>query len=57
MPAYFVALVDIKDEEKFRAYQGVAGDVFATYGAKFLTRGGAAAIRFSRGPKRREPAP
>lgn len=40
MPAYFVAFVDMKDEEKFRAYQGVAGDAFAAYGAKFLTRGG-----------------
>ena len=40
MPAYFVAFVDIKDEKKFRAYQGVAGDAFAAYGAKFLTRGG-----------------
>ena len=40
MAAYFVAFVDIKDEEKFRAYQGVAGDAFAAYGAKFLTRGG-----------------
>ena len=40
MPAYLVAFVDIKDEEKFRAYQGVAGDAFAAYGAKFLTRGG-----------------
>ena len=44
MPAYFVALVDIKDEEKFRAYQGVASDVFATYGAKFLTRGGSHSV-------------
>lgn len=40
MPAYFVAFVDIKDEEKFRAYQGVAGDAFPAYGAKFLSRGG-----------------
>ncbi|MCH9672750.1 MAG: DUF1330 domain-containing protein [Gammaproteobacteria bacterium] len=39
MPAYFVAFVDIKDEAKFRAYQGVAGSAFATYGARFLTRG------------------
>ena len=40
MPAYFVAFVDIKDEEQFRAYQAVAGAAFADYGAKFLTRGG-----------------
>lgn len=40
MAAYFVAFVDIKNEEKFRAYQGVAGAAFAAYGAKFLTRGG-----------------
>tara|TARA_Y100000588_G_scaffold328613_1_gene364259 strand:+ start:98 stop:388 length:291 start_codon:yes stop_codon:yes gene_type:complete len=39
MPAYVVALVDMKDEETFRAYQAVAGDLFAAYGAKFLTRG------------------
>lgn len=39
MPAYFIAFVDIKDEAKFRAYQGVAGEAFAAYGARFLTRG------------------
>ena len=44
MPAYIVALVDMKDEEKFRAYQGVAGDIFAAYGAKFLTRGGSHSV-------------
>lgn len=44
MTAYFVAFVDIKDEAKFRAYQGVAGDAFAAYGAKFLTRGGSHSV-------------
>ena len=40
MPAYVVALVEMLDEEKFRAYQGVASESFAAYGAKFLTPGG-----------------
>jgi uncharacterized protein (DUF1330 family) len=39
---YWVALVDISDTEKYKAYQAANAVAFKKFGARFLTRGGPA---------------
>jgi uncharacterized protein (DUF1330 family) len=39
---YWVALVDVNDPEKYKAYVAANAVAFRKYGARFLTRGGAA---------------
>jgi uncharacterized protein (DUF1330 family) len=38
---YWVALVDVNDPEKYKAYVAANAAAFKKYGARFLTRGGA----------------
>lgn len=44
MPAYVIAISDIKDPERFKEYSKLAGLAVAKYGGKFLIRGGVAAV-------------
>jgi uncharacterized protein (DUF1330 family) len=39
---YWIALVDVSDPEKYKAYVAENAVAFKKYGARFLTRGGAA---------------
>jgi uncharacterized protein (DUF1330 family) len=41
MPAYIIALINIKDPEKYQEYAKRAGPAGAKHGGKFLVRGGA----------------
>lgn len=41
MPAYIIAVVNIKEPEKYQEYAKRAGPANARYGGKFLVRGGA----------------
>ena len=40
MPAYIIAMVNIKDAEKYQEYAKRAGPANAKYGSRFLVRGG-----------------
>jgi uncharacterized protein (DUF1330 family) len=37
---YWIALVDVNDMEKYKAYQAANAIAFKKYGARFVTRGG-----------------
>ncbi len=39
MPAFFIAQVKLKDDEKFQAYAARAKAIFAEFGAELITRG------------------
>ena len=41
MPAYIIALINIKDPEKYQEYVKRAGPAGAKYGSRFVVRGGA----------------
>lgn len=38
---YWIALVDVTDPEKYKAYVAANGVAFRKFGARFITRGGA----------------
>jgi len=38
--AYWIARVDVKDAEAYKAYVAGAADAFKAHGARFLARGG-----------------
>ncbi len=38
--AYWIARVDVKDPEGYKAYVAAAAPAFEQYGAKFIVRGG-----------------
>jgi uncharacterized protein (DUF1330 family) len=38
---YWIALVDVSDPEKYKAYVAANAEPFRKFGARFLTRGGA----------------
>jgi len=40
MPAYIIAMVNIKDPQKYREYAKRAGPANAKHGSRFLVRGG-----------------
>ncbi len=42
MPAYFVAISKVKDQEKLQEYAAQAGPTLGAHGAKVLARGGIA---------------
>jgi uncharacterized protein (DUF1330 family) len=42
--AYWIAHVDVADPEAYKAYVAANAPAFRKYGAKFLTRGGAATL-------------
>ncbi len=39
MPAFFIAQVKLKDDEKFQSYAAQAKAIFADFGAELITRG------------------
>ncbi len=39
MPAFFIAQVKLKDDEKFQAYAAREKAIFAEFGAELITRG------------------
>ena len=40
-PGYWIARVDVSDEQKYQQYVAANAAAFAKYGARFLIRGGA----------------
>ena len=40
MPAYIIAVVDVTDLEKYKAYAAAAGPATQKHGGKYLARGG-----------------
>ena len=40
MPAYIIAMVNVKDAEKYQEYAKRAGPANAKHGSRFLVRGG-----------------
>lgn len=44
MTAYWIAHVTVTDAEAYAGYQALAPAAFARHGARFLARGGAAAV-------------
>ncbi|GAC1408526.1 MAG: DUF1330 domain-containing protein [Chloroflexota bacterium] len=40
MPAYLIAIVDVKDPEEFEIYRAAAPESTAKYGGKYVARGG-----------------
>jgi uncharacterized protein (DUF1330 family) len=40
MPAYIIAMVDVTDLEKYKAYGAEAGPAMEKHGGKYLARGG-----------------
>lgn len=40
MPAYWIARVDVTDEEAYSRYAKLAGPALAAHGGEFLARGG-----------------
>jgi uncharacterized protein (DUF1330 family) len=49
---YWVALVDVSDPEKYKAYVAANAVAFRKYGARFVTRGGKSEIVEGRGRSR-----
>lgn len=46
MPAgYWIAHVDVRDPDAYEAYRAANAAAFARFGARFLVRGGAYAVR------------
>lgn len=43
--AYWVAHVDVRDPAAYEAYRRANAEAFAKYGARFVVRGGAQAVR------------
>ena len=40
MPAYLLALIDVEDEEAYKAYTARTPEVITAYGGQFVVRGG-----------------
>ena len=41
---YWIALIDVADQERYKEYAAMVGAILAKYGARFLVRGGTSQV-------------